>query len=189
MRPLRASLFWIVAIFFLFPLSAQAATTSTVYVLLKNGGVGNFDYANQVKVFANADYNAYDKSTYIPRYSWEVIRPGDVYEARFSNLYVYSGWQGTYKFEVSFRDSNFTKHTVVIDNVRFPYANRTYYVSKLGVTTYRPSSFYALEMADDGGNSAPEAVAISNCYPDYPNPESSIYVYWSLSLRPSDYST
>lgn len=182
------------AIFILFSLAllapgrASAATTGSVYVLLKNGGSGNFSSAHRVKVFANADYNAYDKIEWAPEYSWQVVRPGDTFEVRFSNLYVYSGWQGTYQFEVSFEDNDFTKKTVVVDNIEFPYASRTYYVSKLGVTSYKPSSAWAFDVASDGGNSAPVPVNIQGCYPDYPNPDSSLYVWWSLTPRPSDYS-
>ncbi|MFP4600988.1 MAG: thrombospondin type 3 repeat-containing protein [Persicimonas sp.] len=178
----------VVAALILLPAAAQAATTSSVHVLLKNGGSGDFSYENQVKVFANSDYDAYDKMEWAPSYSWETISPGETFSVEFSNLYVYSGWQGTYQFEVSFPDNSGVDETVIIDGVRFESSWQTYYVSELGVTTYHPGDQYALEVSDDGGNDAPEAVSIQGCYPDYPDYDTSMYVWWSLSPRPTDYS-
>src|SRR5690242_4764432 len=80
---------------------ASAATTGTVYVLLKNDGAGNFSALDQVKVFANADYDAYDKTANGPS---TTVAPGGTFKVPLSGLYVWSGYQGIYQFEVSFWD-------------------------------------------------------------------------------------
>lgn len=166
----------------LLPVRALAATTGRVYVLLKNAGAGSFSSLHQVKVFANSDYNAYDKTAYAPTSG--TVAPGATFLAQLSGLYVYSGFQGTYQFEVTFWDTNAAvqKQFVFGAGTRFP-GTGTYYVSKLGVTTTQPSAVYAFEIA----NEPPPTATSLGCYPEPPNTSTDLYVYWSATPRPGDY--
>jgi len=166
----------------LLPVRALAATTGRVYLVLKNSGVGSFSTLDQVRVYANSDYNAYDKSAYAP--SFGTAAPGATFLAEFSGLYVYSTFQGTYQFEVSFWDTTSgTPKTYLFGlGTRFP-GTGTYYVSKLGVTTTQPGSAYAFEVA----NEAPPAATNLNCYPEFGSPSTELFVSWSATPRPADY--
>lgn len=163
----------------LLPMHALAATTGRVYVVLKNSGVGSFSSIDQVRVVANSDYNTYDKMANAPLYG--TVAPGSTFLAEFSGLYTYSGFQGTYQFEVSFWDTDLKKYVFGI-GTRFP-GTGTYYVSKLGVTTTQPSASYAFDVA----NAAPPAATNLNCYPEPPNTATDMYISWSATPRPADY--
>lgn len=180
--PLLSRFVLLVALLLLLPGRALAATTSRVYVLLKNSGEGRFSSLDQVKVLADSDYNAYDKNVYAPQFG--SVAPGSTFLAEFSGLYVYSGFQGTYQFEITFWDTDAVvqKRFVVGQGTRFP-GTGTYYVSKLGVTTSQPSATYAFDVA----NEAPPTATSLNCYPEYTSPSTELYVYWSATPRPGDY--
>ncbi|RKH41112.1 putative metal-binding motif-containing protein [Corallococcus llansteffanensis] len=157
---------------------ARAATTGTVTVLFKNNGVGKFGPSNQVYVYADADFNSYDKTLYGPT---TLVGPGQTFTVQFSSLYVWSGFQGIYRFEVRYPDTTSTT-TTVISGLKFPSAGN-WYVSTLGVTSTNPGAAYALPIA----NLAPPAPTLTYCYPDYPDPTTMLYTAWSLPPRPTDY--
>ncbi|RKG72004.1 hypothetical protein D7W79_29840 [Corallococcus exercitus] len=88
--------------------SAEAATTGTVTVLFKNTGVGKFGPSNQVYVYADADFNSYDKTLCGPT---TTVGPGQTFTVQFSGLYVWSGFQGIYRFEVRYPDTTTMLYT------------------------------------------------------------------------------
>lgn len=166
----------------LLPVRALAATTGHVYLLLRNSGVGSFSSLHQVRVVANSDYDAYDKQAYAPASG--SVAPGSTFLADLSGLYVYSGFQGTYQFEVSFWDTDATLQKKYVFGLGTQFKGTgTYYVSKGGVTTTRPSDAYAFDIA----NVAPPAATNLNCYPEPPNTSTDIYLSWSATPRPADY--
>jgi hypothetical protein len=163
------------------PTSALAATTGTVTVLLKNTGAGSFGSLDPVRVIADADFNAYDKSVDAPTSG--TAGPNVAFQAQTSGLYTYSGFQGTYQFSATFPDASGTRTYNLASNVRFP-GTGTYWLSKLGVTTTNPGPAQAFEIA----NTAPAPLSINGCYPNVPNPTQNLYVYWSIgSSRPTDF--
>jgi hypothetical protein len=64
----RTTMPWaLIAALLLAPFAGEAANTGTVYVLLKNDGVGTFSSSHDVRVFANGVQTAaYNKSAYGP---------------------------------------------------------------------------------------------------------------------------
>ncbi|NRD45193.1 MopE-related protein [Corallococcus exiguus] len=158
--------------------SAEAATTGTVTVLFKNTGVGKFGPSDQVYVYADADFNSYDKTLYGPT---TTVGPGQTFTVQFSGLYVWSGFQGIYRFEVRYPDTTSTTATV-ISGLKFT-GTGNWYVSSLGVTSYNPGAAYSLPIA----NQAPPAPTLTYCYADYPDRTTMLYTAWSLPPRPTDF--
>jgi hypothetical protein len=157
---------------------AQAATTGTVTILFKNTGVGKFGPSDQVYVFADADFNSYDKTVYGPT---TLVGPGQSFTVQLSGLYVWSGFQGIYRIEVRYPDTTSTT-TTLISGLKFT-GTGNWYVSTLGVTSYNPGASYGLPIA----NLAPPAANLTYCYADYPDPTTMLYTAWSLPSRPTDY--
>jgi hypothetical protein len=158
--------------------AVRAATTGTVTVLFRNTGVGSFGPNDRVRVFADADYSAYDKTAYAPS---TTVAPGQTFTVQFSGLYVWSGYQGIYRFEVKYPDTTSTT-TTVISGLKFN-TTGNWYVSSLGVTSYNPGAAHALSIA----NQAPPAPTLTHCYANYPDPTTMLYIGWSLPSMPSDY--
>jgi hypothetical protein len=177
---MRTSSLWaLIAGLLLAPIAGEAANTGTVYVLLKNDGVGTFSSSHDVRVFANGVQTAaYNKSAYGPTTN---VAPGGTFKVAFSSLFVWSGFQGGYKFEVNFEDNQGPKKLVLTPEVRFTNSG-TWYVSKLGATQYDPGASAALSIA----NLAPVSVPVSYCYPNFPDPKD-LYVAFSFSPRPGDF--
>ncbi|MCP3144942.1 thrombospondin type 3 repeat-containing protein [Pyxidicoccus xibeiensis] len=170
---------WLLALAVVCPLMASAATTGDVYLVLKNGGVGTFK-ASALRVYANSDYASYNKTAYSPTVP---AAPGQTFTVSFRGLYVWSGYQGNYQFDVNYTDTSVKKVTVAA-GTKFPTGTRALYVSQLGVTTYNPGAAYAFSIVND----PPPGVTMRYCSPEYPNRATDLWVAWSGMSYFSDFS-